>query len=49
MAVLLLLLLAILMTGLLGGALYVLIEKIKRVKRQNQELEAYRAKEAAAD
>ena len=49
MAVLLLLLLAILMTGLLGGALYVLFEKIKLVKRQNQELEAYRAKEAAAD
>ena len=49
MVVIISLFFCLLTVSLFGGSVYVLIDKIKLVKRQNQELEAYRAKVAAAD
>lgn len=49
MVVIISLFFCLLTVSLFGGSVYVLVDKIKLVKRQNQELEAYRAKVAAAD
>lgn len=40
---------AILMASLLGGAIYVLVDKLKTIKGLNQELDSYKARQAQAD
>lgn len=49
MVALISILLVILMASLLGGAIYVLLDKLKTIKQLNQELGGYKARQTEAD